>query len=123
MDNVRKKQVVDEYIKATQEARDIFISIRSKREQSFNTWYASLQKSLSANPELAEKIPFSIEGWSVKTLVPEWYETNPDQAKADEQWKAAADKIDQINDIFYQYILEGMEIQRRYKELDSGAHL
>lgn len=97
------------------EARDIYISRRSIEEQKINKWVRDL---LSCPKErVLDKIPFSVEGMSLQTLVPEWYVEKPDKDICHKQLEEAMEKINQINQIIYEANQEGIKELQEYKLL------
>jgi len=97
------------------QVRDIFISRRSIEEQKVNKWINEL---LSCPKErVLDRIPFSVEGMSLQTLVPEWYVDKPNKEICAQQLQAAREKIDQINQIIYEINKEGIEEIKEYKAL------
>lgn len=97
------------------QVRDIFISMRSIEEQKVSKWVREL---LSCPKErVLDRIPFSVEGMTLQTLVPEWYVDKPDKEICNQQLQAAREKIDQINQIIYEINKEGIEENKEYKAL------
>lgn len=97
------------------ESKEILIKQRTIREQQFNNWY---NNDLLRCPEsVLSRIPFDYRGWTLQTLIPEWYEEVPNEEKAKEQLEAANAKIEQINEIMRDIYKQAVAKQAEFKKL------
>lgn len=101
-------------------AKEIFISARAVEEQKFNSWYVSLLKC--SKEKVLDKIPFPYEGWTMKTLVPEWYVEQPNPEVCNQQVKEANEKINQINSIIADINAEGLRLLEEYNATFGKGH-
>ena len=97
------------------ESKEILIRERTIREQSFNNWY---NNNLLKCPEtVLSRIPFDYKGWTLQSLIPEWYEEVPNEEIAKKQLDEANAKIDQINDIMRDIYKQALIKQAEFKKL------
>ncbi len=101
-------------------AKEIFIAARAVEEQRFTNWYNSLLKC--SKEKVLDRIPFDYEGWTMRTLVPEWYVDKPDPKVCDEQVAEANRKISQINDIIADINAEGLKMLQEFNEAYGKGH-
>lgn len=104
---------------ARDEAREIFITLRTKEEQKIKRWHASLMKC--SQEKVLDRIPFDYEDMSLKTLVPEWWADVPDEAVCKEQVAEANKKIVQINDIVREVYKDALTKLEEYNRLYGGG--
>lgn len=105
-------QAVDPVALARQ-ARETFITRRSKEEQKFKTWYAQF---LNTPESFKAKIPFDLGELSIEKLIPEWYVEKPNKEICDQQFAQAMEKINIINELVYQYNEEGIRALQEYNQ-------
>ena len=99
------------------ECREIFIKARTMQEQAFERWYKNL---MASDEELLSKIPTELKFLTLQELVPEWYKDVPNKELANEQVKAANEKLAQINAIIHEAHMEAVRADMEFKAEFGG---
>lgn len=94
-------------------AREEFIAARSKEEVKFNNWVNCVRQF----PDDAKsKLPYDINILNLRTLIPEWYKEEQDEAAVLQQVNYVNSLIESTNKIIEE---AGYRLERTLQEYDQ----
>lgn len=106
-----------EHMQVINKLRENFIKARSLQEQTINDWL----RKLGQLPEEVRALTSLTPNMTLKDLVPEWWETNPNPAVAAEQIAKANAEINKINEYMVQIEQKALKAIEDFNNMNSQA--
>lgn len=107
--------MLKEDIELIQKAREDFVHKRTKQELDVKAWAEKIKK---VNPEVLSGVELP-EDISLRSLIPELYEDEPNPEIYHSQYVKAVQLFDQVNAIAEKYNQEAKKCLLEYQELSS----
>ena len=101
--------------KLYQELRDKMLNERTRQEVAVGTFVA---KAMKADPDVIEALGITAD-LTLKKLIPELYEKEPDSKIYEMQYKEACNFFDTINAYVNKCNLEVMEVLKDFKSVET----
>ena len=107
-------KIIVEHTQACKQMRDTLISERAKAEAGFNQWK---QGVMACSEKFRAQIPFDVANATVRTLIPEWYEEQPNEEIARKQFEEANALMMQVDQIVVGLINQGKALRAEFMEM------
>lgn len=101
-------------VKARNDAREKFIAIRTRREQTFDQW---LKGWLKCPEDVRNMISYDFSNSTFKSEVPEFYADVPNPTVCKEQLDTLNGKIMEVNELIDKLNREGLKRLEEYNNM------